>query len=91
MVEYDFDGSDDDDGHKVRLTNVMSRVGIDMNAVLDPKNCKDWIEAAQKCRKCESIADCKTWSSRTEDGDGLDPPGFCSNCSLLRQFKRGET
>ena len=91
MMHDDPETFDDETAHKDRLTDVMSRVGVNLRSVYDPKNGKAWIEAAHTCKVCKSVEDCAGWVAFNDEGAGSDAPEFCPNAELLKRFKANET
>lgn len=60
-----------------RLTDVMSRLHIDLNCVLSTENRKQLLAASDTCRLCRMTAQCDDWIERHPEGCGSAPAIFC--------------
>lgn len=66
-----------------RMTEVMSRIPVDLSQALRPERVPAVIAAALKCRKCASSRTCDEWIASHDEGGGHAVPDFCPNAGLL--------
>ncbi|HEY7643980.1 MAG TPA: DUF6455 family protein [Hyphomicrobiales bacterium] len=67
-----------------RMTDVMSRVAVDLDAALKRDNGAVLAGAALRCEYCTTTDACDAWIASHEEGEGCPPPDFCPNSPLLR-------
>ena len=70
-----------------RLTDVMSRVPVDLNEVLRPENAKAVIRAASECTCCTRDDVCENWIAANEDGGETTAPDFCPNAEFVKSCR----
>ena len=60
-----------------RMTDVLSRVAVDLDKVGVSEDGAALVQAALQCRDCENADKCDDWIGAHEEGDGAPPPHFC--------------
>ena len=65
-----------------QLSNLMSRIRIDMQRASAIDEGAALVKAAMSCRDCDKLSACDDWNSSREEGEGAPPPEFCK----LRPF-----
>jgi Family of unknown function (DUF6455) len=66
-----------------RMTDVMSRVRIDLSNLIAPSGQHMLRVAANTCRGCRATRQCDAWIKNHTEGDGHPPPAFCP---MLREI-----
>jgi hypothetical protein len=66
-----------------RMTEVMSRIPIDLSQALRPERVPAVIAAAIRCRKCARVRICDKWIASHDEGGAHAVPDFCPNARLL--------
>lgn len=66
-----------------RLTEVMSRVRIDLTPLLRGTEATRFASALVICRHCRHAKSCDQWSSQREQGEAHEPPAFCPALAFL--------
>ncbi len=66
------------------LSDVLSRVRVDLRGVLGEDGRVALDQAAENCASCEVAGNCDEWIAANEEGEGHPVPEFCVNAELLR-------
>jgi hypothetical protein len=69
-----------------RMTDVMSRVAVDLDGALRRDNGAVLAGAVLRCECCTRTDACDAWIASHEEGEGCPPPDFCPNSPLLRSL-----
>ena len=68
-----------------RLTDVLSRIYIDLEPLLDEVDCVTLKAAATACVNCRYSHACDRWIARTQEGEENTPPTFCPAIRYMTQ------
>lgn len=71
-----------------RLTQVMSRVRIDLTPLLRDPGFGALNSAAAICKHCRWSSNCDRWSSERDEGEAHEPPTFCAAVAYLSAAHR---
>lgn len=71
-----------------RLTDVMSRVPVDLEAALQSEDGAALLAAISACQRCKDGKACDAWIATHDDGGGHAVPEFCPNAAFFRSFCR---
>jgi hypothetical protein len=72
-----------------RLTEVLSRVAVDLNAAMQHLGGAAMLGAALRCKHCATPEICDAWLATHEEGEGNEPPEFCPSAQFMRACKPG--
>lgn len=67
-----------------RLTDVMSRIPVDIGKALHPENVPAMAQAVAACAECTDPDACRVWIDGHEEGSRNLPPDFCRNWQYIR-------
>jgi hypothetical protein len=70
-----------------RMTDVMSRVSVNLDEALRSERLPAVIAATFKCGGCANAAACDQWIAGHEEGEGCAAPLFCPNAELFRSLR----
>jgi hypothetical protein len=70
-----------------RMTDVMSRVPVNLDQVLRRDNEAAVIAAARECVRCAWADACDEWIAAHDEGGGHTVPAFCPNAELMKSFR----
>ena len=70
-----------------RMTDVMSRVAIDVDAALRPDNEPVLAAAARGCECCACADSCDSWIAAHDEGEAHEAPDFCPSARLMQSLR----
>lgn len=65
------------------LTDMMSRIPMDVSRLAKPATAPHLAAAAIACARCGSVEACEDWLGQHPEGEGEAAPGFCPNGRFL--------
>ncbi len=68
-----------------RLTDVLSRIRVDLDAALGHK--RALAVAAARCERCGHKHECDEWVAAHGEGEGHAVPAFCPNAHFMRSVR----
>lgn len=68
---------------RLRLAQVVERVGVDVTAMGKAGVCVELAEAVENCRRCGVSQKCEAW---LEAGQKTGFEAFCPNAALIRKI-----
>jgi hypothetical protein len=70
-----------------RMTDVMSRIAVDVEAALKRNNGMSVITAVLKCERCACYMDCDAWVASHEEGERHEAPDFCPSARFMQSLR----
>ena len=66
------------------MTDIMSRLSVDLNQAIAQDGGKGLQEAAATCALCPNLDSCLTWIAHHDEGEKNAIPEFCKLAEFFR-------